>query len=151
MPKFWLDSIQEELKGVTEAQKNSVEPKEEPGPKDHVVGVIDGKFCALFFLVEQNRKQVIKVATALKKRIEAGRDIDKEKFKAANELHTQVSTLKNIFWMSLSVAFPDLHGRTLLGIRKGWKVVWSDPEESELEPAIFVFGSMRGGNDISFN
>lgn len=133
----WLESMLAELKGVSDTQTSFAEPEEELGPKDHRVGVADEDLRKLFFLVKQYRKRMLEiVATLVLCRPKEREGLIKE----AQRFNTQADTLKSVFWVSARVAFPELWDKPSIGVRKGWDVVWSDPEEHPSGILDTIFG-----------
>lgn len=137
----WLESILAELKGVSNTQTSFAEPEEEPGPRDHAVGVADEDLRKLFFLVKQYRKRTLEIAATLVVCSAKEREVQT---KEAQRFNTQADTLKDVFWVSTRAAFPELWDKPSIGIRKGWKVVWSDPEEHSLG----ILGAILGAGAL---
>jgi len=126
---MWLESILQELKGVSEAQEGFAEPHTDTGPKDHVVGVADSDLRKIFFLVKQYKKRTLELVAELM--VCRSSEVE-NKTKEAKRYNTQGNVLMDVFWVSCRAAFPELWDKPSIGIRKGWKVVWSDHEERSL-------------------
>lgn len=132
----WLKSIQAALKKVS--GEDSVEPDYEGCEHDHVVGVADIELRKLFFLFLQNKKQSQEAAAAV---LTFGGKDREAKLQEAARFDTQADVLKDVFWVSCRHAFPELWGKPNIGIRKGWKVVWTQDDN---EPQFKVVGILIG-------
>lgn len=146
----WLETILAELKGVQNTQASFAEPEEEPGPRDHVVGTADEDLRKLFFLVKQYQKRTLEIAATLVVCSAKEREVQT---KEGQRFKSQADTLNEVFWVSTCAAFPELWDKLSIGIRKGWKVVWSDPEEHPLKILGAILGAgaleemLRGSTD----
>ncbi len=142
----WLKSIQVAIKQVTD--EDSVEPDYEGCEHDHVVGVADSDLRKLFFLFLQNKKQ--SQGAAAEVLLLSGKDRE-AKLQEAAKFDTQADVLKDVFWVSCRHAFPQLWGKPNIGLRKGWKVVWTDHEHQSLDIVGILMGAsaleslLRGG------
>lgn len=57
--------------------------------------------------------------------------------KQACLLHGKVTILDELFWNSVRHQFPDIANKSNIGLRWGWKVVWSEDHQAPT-PAIFL-------------
>jgi hypothetical protein len=135
----WLKSIQAALKKVT--GEDSVEPDYEGCKYDHVVGVADQELRKLYFLFLQNKKQSQEAAAAV---LTLGGKDREAKLQEAAKYDSQADVLKDMFWVSCRHAFPELWSKPNIGIRKGWKVVWTEHEHQGLE----VLGALMGASAL---
>ncbi len=119
----WLKSIQAELARVTD--EDSVEPDYEGCEHDTPVGIADQDMRRLFFLMLEYQKKSKEAAAAVL--MLRGKERE-EKLAEAAYFDTQADVLKDMFWVSCRHAFPELWAKPNIGIRKGWKVVWTDHE-----------------------
>lgn len=124
----WLQSIQAALEMVT--GEDAVEPNAEACKHDHVVGVADQELRKLFYLFLQNKKKSQEAAAAVL--LLSGKDRE-AKLQEATKFDSQADVLKDMFWVSCRYAFPELSAKPAIGIRKGWKVVWTEYEHHGLE------------------
>lgn len=133
----WLEAIFAELKGVSEIQESFAEPEEKPGPRDTVVGVADHDLRKLFFVFKQYRKRTLEIAVSISL---CGAKEREQKIKEAMRLDTYADALKELFWVSCRHTFPELWDKPSIGVRKGWKVVWSKPEQRGLDLLGAIIG-----------
>lgn len=124
----WLKSLQAELKKIS--GETAVEPDTEVGKHDHVVGEADLDMRKLYSLLIQKKKLSVEAAAAA---MVVGGKGRKAKIEEAAKFDDQFDTLKAMFWTSCRFAFPELWAKPSIGVRKGWKVVWSDPEVQTLD------------------
>jgi len=148
---IWMESILAELKSVSVTVESDAEPDEEPGPKEHVVGIADSGLRKAFCLIKEYRRRTMRTAADVEV---SGAKLREEKKNEAKWYYTQAELLSEIFWLSCRAAFPELRDKSSIGVRKGWKVVWSDQEERSLGILGAILGSggleailRQGGSD----
>jgi hypothetical protein len=132
----WLDIIKMELENLD--LEGLLEPTTEVGAKDHVVGEADTDLKRLYGLAMQWDKTAIESLVAA--RYVNNREHQEHHVEKATELHKKSELLMEIFWASIKDSF-DLWQKPSVGIRKGWKVVWSEPE---VPPIIGILGELFG-------
>lgn len=135
--KTTLESLLAELKGISGKQVAFAEPEEESGSRDHIVGILDEDLRKLFFLIRQYRRRAYEILCTLE-----GMPNSEKRSKDFNEclrFETEANSRREIFWALLRGTFPDLWLKNEIGIRAGWKVVWSNPEPEECVAGFFLF------------
>lgn len=137
----WLDFLPRELELAEVKPGDPFEPNHEIGENDHSVGVIeDGILKKMYILAVRWKKEAAQLA------VDASFTMDKEKqsilVKKAYELRDKGEVLLHIFWVSVKEAFK-LWGMESIGIRKGWKVVWT---EEDTPPFLNILGQLFGGD-----
>jgi len=132
----WLDIVKMELENLD--SKVLLEPTSEVQPKDHVVGEADPDLKRVYGLAMQWEKTAIEMVVAV--RYVNNRANQEQTIHKADELKKKSEILMDIFWTSLKDSF-DLWQRPSVGIRKGWKVVWTEPE---VPPIISILGELFG-------
>jgi hypothetical protein len=119
----WLHTILAEIERVTEIQESFAEPDEEGRKHEHVVGIANSDLRKIFFLFKQYFRRSVEIKAAL---TVCGKS---EREQLENDLRrfgTQAETLKEIFWTSCRTAYPELWNKPSIGIRKDWKIIWSE-------------------------
>lgn len=136
-----LDTIGDQLKNFN--LDDLAEPETEVDSKDHVVGEMDADLKRLFGLARQWREaanEVLGKSGCLFHQEHLEHHIEK-----ALELREKSELLGEIFWASVKESFGLWH-KSSIGLRKGWKVVWSEPEEDpSSEMGIPLIISIVGG------
>ncbi len=120
----WLELLGLEFQYIEE--KDCVEPKAKlDSKKDHVVGDMtkDQKKLYTYWLNLQREAE----QTLLAARYENDEGRQKEILLKAEELGAKAGVIREIFWISLRDEFA-LWGKGEIGVRKGFKVVWSEEE-----------------------
>lgn len=144
----WLKSIQSAIKKVVD--EDSVEPDYEGCRHDHIVGVADADLRKLYYLFLQNKKQSREAAAAV---LLLSGEAREAKLQEAAKFDSQADVLRDVFWISCRHSFPELWDKPNIGIRKGWKVVWTEHEQPSLEIIGTLMGAsalekmLRGGSD----
>jgi len=112
-----------EAEQATEEQIASVEPQDEVGPADHEVGVADTTLRQLAYL--RHKCTVRRHETIMDLMVTGSRHLLEDLAK----LECALKIIDDIFQASALAIF-DLWGKyhVQLRLRKGWKVVWSDPK-----------------------
>ena len=119
----YLDTLRAELDEMV--LDNSIEPLREVGESDRVVDEADTDLIKLYTLSIRLSEEVVEALkrgydendSAVQKRL-----IDFAQMKARRS-----DIVKEIFWTSIKDAY-DLWDKPSVGIRKGWKITWSDDE-----------------------
>ena len=135
-----LDTIGDQLKNFN--LDDLAEPETEVNSKDHVVGEMDADLKRLFGLTRQWRDaatEVLGKTGCLFHQEHLEHQIEK-----AQELYEKSELLSDIFWASIKESFGLWH-KPSIGLRKGWKVVWSEPETPSSEMGIPLIISIVGG------
>lgn len=132
----WLDIVRMELENLD--PKFLPEPTTEVGSRDHVVGEADTDLKRLYALAMQWDKAAIESLVAA--RYINNREDQEHLVEKAAEIRRKSELLMEIFWVSLKDYF-DLWRKPSVGIRKGWKVVWSEPE---VPPIIGILDELFG-------
>lgn len=134
---MWMESILAELKSVPVTVEGDAEPDEEPGPKEHVVGIADSGLRKTFCLIKEYRRRTMRAAADIEVSSATARE---EKKNEAAWFYAQAELLTEVFWLSCRAAFPELRSKASIGIRKGWKVIWSEADESRTKISGVVIG-----------
>jgi hypothetical protein len=135
-----LDTIGEQLKNFN--LDDLIEPETEVNSKDHVVGEMNADLKRLFGLARQwgeAANEVLGKTGYLFHQEHIEHHIEK-----ALELREKSGLLTEIFWASVKESF-GLWQKPSIGLRKGWKVVWSEPETPSSEVGIPLIISIVGG------
>ena len=120
----WFDIVKAEIDSVDE--KNLFEPLTEIGDGDHEIGEADIDLKRLYSLAMKWQKSSMELMVAA--RYVNNREDQEYKIKKAKELGQKSELLMEIFWTSIKEMYNVWH-KPSIGIRKGWKIVWSEPEE----------------------
>jgi hypothetical protein len=127
-----------EVNQVSDDQMNSAEPENEGCEHEHEVGVISLELRKLHFLYRQYLRRSREIGAGLQFCGAAERETLETE---SRRYQDQADTLMEVFWTSCRAAFPELWGKSLIGMRKGWKIVWS---EHESRPSLGLFGLLGG-------
>lgn len=139
----WLETILAEINGVSEAQENSAEPEEEGCQHEHAVGIADSNLRKTFFLFKQYTRRSRELAAALSV---CGKSEREQLVTEYRRFDQQADALKEIFWVSCRAAFPELWDKPSIGVRKGWKVIWS--EHGTSQEALGILGALVGSGAL---
>ena len=133
----WIDVIKMEIKVIGEDEL--FEPHAEASSNDHIVGDLDDDLKKIYTLALRWEK----VATEMLLGARYINDDDRryQDIVKANELHRKSEILIDIFWVSIKDTF-ELWQKPAIGIRKGWKVVWSDA--NPIPPILGILGDLFG-------
>lgn len=153
---LWIREILKEIENVSPEQEKFAEPNEKLGDCDHVVGILDGAHSdlrKLLFLLMQYHRYISELIPTLE--LYSGEQYEEE-VQRVKFLARKHDTLDNIFWISVRSTFPILEEKDCVSIRKGWKVVWVEKEQSTLAGLVVIFGDSRNQNknppfDVSWN
>jgi len=130
----WLDIVKMELEMLS--PEGQTEPHNEVGLKDHVVGEAEPEVRKLYQLAlrwERTAIESLVAARYINDRRRQEQDVER-----ASMLRKKSEMLMDIFWTSLKDHY-DLWGKSEIGIRKGWKVVWSEVEVPPIIDALRNF------------
>lgn len=123
---LWSDGIAKQLEGVD--MKSVIEPPVELKPIDHIVGEANPELRQLWGLVQQLERRA---SEAL---IPARYDPSEEKrelyIAKAREYRVKAALVLEIFWATIKDTY-DLWDKCEVGIRQGWKIVWSDCQHGQ--------------------
>lgn len=134
-----LDVIKIELENMS--TESMIEPTTELSEQDNVVGEIGTDLKKLYSLAIQWDKEAIGALVAARYVGKASQC--NNLIKKATELRKKSEILLEIFWVSIKDAF-ELWDKPTIGIRTGWKVVWSEHElDQTLDVIIGEF--FKGG------
>ena len=129
----WLKLLPTELSLVD----NFVEPEDDMQSNDNYVGDMTTELKKLYTLW----KRLSEVAARSKVDYEFSNASTKEALLAKwAELREKAKTLRYIFWVCVQDEFPELWSRESIGVRRGFKVVWSEEKDSGPEFFRQVFG-----------
>ncbi len=133
----WLDSLHMELENI---DGKLIEPTGEVQPNEHAVGTADTDVRKLYGLAMQWDKTAMETLVAA--RYVNSRADQESAAETASVLHKKSQILMDIFWASLKDSF-DLWQKPSIGVRAGWKVVWSEPEVPNLGDVLGrLFGNL---------
>ncbi len=119
--KTWLETVRAELKKVPDDV--SIEPESTGCQHDREVGVAPLELKKLYYLWLDYQKRSQEAAAAV---LTLSGDARRAKLAEASYLDSGADALKEVFWVSCRAAFPELKDKQQIGVRKGWKVVWTD-------------------------
>ncbi len=133
---LWLVSMVAALAEITEETILAMPEIDEPvGKKESVVGVLDFDLLKLLYLRGQCKEKITVIYEAMSPC--AAQECFSEKNEPSRGqiiiLAAEHEALDQIFWVSLRTRFPELTGKDKIGVREGWKVVWSE----DITDAIF--------------
>ncbi|MCL4392308.1 hypothetical protein M1413_03175 [Patescibacteria group bacterium] len=120
----WFDIVKAEVDSVDE--KNLFEPLAEIEDGDHEIGEADMDLKRLYSLAIKWQKSSMELMVAAQ--YVNNREDQEYKIKKAKELGQKSKLLVEIFWTSIKEMYNVWH-KPSIGIRKGWKIVWSEPVE----------------------
>lgn len=137
----YLDRIRAEIDSM--AVKGVVEPGFEVGPSDHIVGEVSDDLKKVLRLIRNEYEEALNLSEqAQTTLIEEQSQILLARAAMAQR---KSEFLTELFHLSLQEEF-GLWGK-LVGIRKGWKVVWSEPLPSEEDDGppkmVIILGPKR--------
>jgi len=127
----WLSTLLLELNETTDY----LEPRQEIGSNDHVVGDMNELMKKLYTVYMSMAKQ----ASMLK--VELGFSDNEETRLQAFRLIDRATILQKLFWLIVKDVF-NLWDKESTGVRAGFKVVWSD--SSPTMTLKDLFGNMFG-------
>ncbi len=120
----WLDMLSIEMENMDATKL--IEPPHEVDPsRDHVVCKAEEALCKLYSLAMQFEKEAN--VALINARYSGNLNEIKDALENGARLMKKVETLREIFWISLKDNH-DLWNKPSVGIRRGWKVVWSDSD-----------------------
>lgn len=135
----WLDEIRAELDLETVEAGDPLEPGDEIGPGDHEIGMADPEHMRLYVIARRWQKAGMTAAVEAKF---AGSVEEREELQVmALQLYEKSDILLTIFWVSIKDSL-ELWDKPSIGIRKGWKIVWS---ENDVPPFLQLLGGFGGG------
>ncbi|MBI3956755.1 MAG: hypothetical protein HY340_02090 [Candidatus Kerfeldbacteria bacterium] len=130
----WIQSLQAELDKVD--LQGVIEPQGEIEERDHVVGQANDDLKRLYGLMMRWSKASLESVVAAQ--FAPNRELREHYTNQATMLGKKSEVLTEIFWITIKETF-DLWQKPSVGIRKGWKVVWSEPE---VPPIIGILSNM---------
>ena len=119
----WLDKLTRELDERSEVKANSVMPGIRLRPHEHLVGVVTPHLKKLYFLF-LHYKLLSREAQEASRFLLIHERGTKEDEVQCHE--NEARAIQEIFWNSCCYTFPVLNDKEHIGIREGWKIVWSD-------------------------
>lgn len=108
------------------------EPDTRVGPNDEVVGVMDHNLMKLYTLKEIFHKQGQELARKGMHLLADAMGAAEQPLALAEvkrELaltHQKYEALEKFFWIEVRYAFPVLADKESIGVREGWRVVWTN-------------------------
>lgn len=135
----WLDMVKIEIENM-DTSKLIEPPQEVDCNRDHVVCDAEEALRKLYSLAMQFEKEA--TVALINARYSGNVNDIKDAVENGTRLMKKVETLREIFWISLKDNY-DLWDKSSVGIRKGWKVVWSDSDP--VPPIIGLLGDLFGG------
>lgn len=144
----FLTEIIENLKRV-EVEKLAG-PPDEVGEDDYVAGVMGEELKRLWGLREEMRRKLRELEQALRlikiqhfgvpdlppKFIELSRE-----FCLAD---SDDDAMNELFWAAVRRDFPEIAEHPVIGVRKGWRVVWRTEDEEEKHPLVTIIQLLKG-------
>lgn len=113
------------------------EPDMQVEKGDHIVGDMSDDLKKLYTLWRQFSYR----ASELTLQLEYGRqNVGKAE---VNEIKTKAEVLRDLFWIAVSDEF-ELWDRNRTGVRKGFKVVWSEEQRPDMPPFLRQILGMDG-------
>jgi len=132
MKKVWFEEIVEQMK-YRKDQGHGLDPKNPIEPNDHYIGEIPDTLKNLFRMAIKYEKDAEETILAAK--YSSDEAVAKGHRERANEILIRRRFLFDAFWVSVRDLY-NLWDKGSIGIRKGWKVVWSDPSSDPLIKAF---------------
>lgn len=126
----WFDSIKAELEKLGEG--DLIEPMMEVGERDHVIGEVSDTDIKRLYALSLIRGQAASVAFSTARQL--GMDEGEAFMRKAARLEAESRLMMGAFWITVSKAF-GLLGKPSIGVRKGWKVVWTETDTTEIPEA----------------
>ncbi len=125
----WFDIVKAEVDSVDE--KNLFEPQIDIDIEggDHEIGEADADLKKLYSLATKWQKSSMELMVAAQ--YVNNREDQEYKIKKAKELGQKSNLLMEIFWVSIKEMYNVWH-KPSVGIRKGWRIVWSEPNGEPL-------------------
>jgi len=120
---LWMDLVKIEMENL--AADQLIEPDALIEGGDHVVGELDMAMRRLYTLGLLYVKETVDTTGHL---VVAQSNARTELESRAIEYQRKAELLRGLFWLSLNDQF-ELWTRPSVGVRRGWKVVWSDVEK----------------------
>jgi len=143
LPATWLNLLGTEVESLSDDEL--LEPLNEVEEEDHLVGSIDSDL-ALQRLYSLGKRMLGDAQRLLVDARLAKNRAEMEEFVLrAQELSGKGSLVLEIFWASIKDSF-QLWGRSSVGIRAGWQVVWSDQDNSMPDIFRHLFGDPPGSS-----
>lgn len=133
----WIDVIKMEIEMINAGEL--LEPYAEASSDDHVVGDLDDDLKKIYTLALRWDKAAIEMLVSARYVNDDMRR--KQDLEKASELRRKSELLMDIFWVSIKDSF-ELWKNPSIGIRKGWKVVWSDA--NPIPPILGILGDLFG-------
>ena len=130
----WLDVLRMELDALV--GPDFAEPRLEVSTDDHIVGEASDELRRLYNLRERYLKRCTE--EEVRSRFARTNDEAREAIDLAKEYRSRAKMADAIFWAALKDNY-SLWQKPTVGIRQGWKVVWSE------EGGVSVRGIILGG------
>ncbi|MBI4415232.1 MAG: hypothetical protein HY566_03260 [Candidatus Kerfeldbacteria bacterium] len=134
----WLDALQKEIQEEL-SSSHMMEPNTDIAPEDHIVGEIADDLKGMYSLALRLQKTALDAHTA--SHYETNKEHQEAQNEQAQRLAKKSELLLEIFWISIKEQY-DLWGKPSVGVRRGWKAVWSEPTTP---PVIELFKKIFGG------
>lgn len=133
MATTFLDIVGMELAEMANAHTELSQPLGELREGDNEVGVVDDDSKRLYALAQRYRRKSEEAAVAARYATTKGEM--EELAERAMMLQSKASTILDVFWISLKDAH-DLWEKPCVGIRVGWRVVWSENQTASIDEII---------------
>ncbi len=133
----WLDTVKMEMENMESS--HLMEPPSEVDSHDHVVGEAEPELRKIYSLAMQWQKTAMELVVSA--RFTNDSVTREQRLKRAEQLNQKSGVLMKVFWLSIRDAH-DLWDKDSVGIRKEWKVVWS--ESNEIPPFLGLLGGILG-------
>lgn len=127
----WLDLVTMEAEG----SEIDIEPDTEVEQTDHVVGEVSPELRKLFSISRSMQMEAEQTGLNLRYGREKNQEAAQEKMLM---LLDKSKILMQIFWSELKDVH-NLWSQPAIGVRKGWKVVWSDDDRPHFIRALESF------------
>ena len=126
--KIDLDSLQE---------KDFLEPNVPLGDGEELVGVMSTDHKKIFTLMTSTLKQSEEIK--LKARFSSN-ELQEELFKEFSILQDKYNLLNDMFWFEVKLSYRDLHNKPSIGVRQGYKIVWTNSTPNPMDFLRGIFG-----------
>lgn len=135
----WLDMIRIEAENLD--KDKLMEPPSELDPdRDHLVADAEIELRRLYSLAIHWEKTAMEMILAARYMNDDSKR--ENSARKASQLAEKAQLLMKIFWVSIKDTY-ELWDKPSVGIRKGWKVVWTDPDP--VPPILGILGDLLGG------
>jgi hypothetical protein len=121
----WLDLLPQEVELTDVKPGDPLEPASDVEDNDHQVSVLGDDLKRMYILAVRQKKKSAEIV--VEAQYTTDRDERTRLFCRAKEFKEKGEILQRIFWAAVRDQF-QLWDKPIVGVRRGWVVVWSDHE-----------------------